>query len=1056
MKFFKYAIGTIIGLFLIAVFGIVAVVNFVDPNSFKGAIEEKVAAETGRSLSIDGNIEWGFWPNIRLNMGSVQLDNAPGFGDQPFLKLDEFEFVMATWPLLSRNIKIDVVKLYGAEIYLARNADGIANWDDLVTKDSEDDKKTRSDGVDKLPVIAIGGVDIRDAVFSFRDDTSQQELELNDVNISTGPLELGDPIDLKASLNIKSSRPNIAGDADFSAQVAYNLDEEHYLVQPMALIANLEGPKIPDGKTRLELSGLIDANLGNNTLKVKSLKFSGLDMNLSGDLAIFDLDHDEPGARGSLASNGKDIAMIFKVLESPIADQLAQNPDRAFKLAVNFDADMQAGSVSVPVIQATLLGARIDGQFVASDADTDKPNITGQLKATGPDLPALVALAGQLQRNDEIREVGQKLSGAPGREFSFETAFDADLKSGEVAVSALKGKGLGIVLDGAFMANNINSEQGPINGQLSLSGKNLKSLLVAAGQEDLGDVVQSLSIKAGFSGTIANISFEPFAVSTLLGGKDIPNGPVEMKLVTGATNANLTAETLTVEDLSLSGLGLNLIGNLNAAGIKSEPQIEGDLSIKPFNLRKFMAQLKQELPPMADPKTLTKFSLNTDFEGSKNSVEVKKLAVILDETVLNGSLAVVDLDRQDIIFDINVDKVDADRYLPPSVEKSSDQGKQKKIPATPETAAVGAAEELPIELLQNLKVKGDIRIGELKLADATMQKINVSVQARDGDIQIDPLSTQLYQGLYQGVIRIDAKSSVPKVTFDTNLSGIELRPLLQDLADNDFLGGTANIDMAFMATGATSEAMKQSLNGQAELEVSKGTIRGLTALSKLGQRIGNISDLVSGNLAGVVKSQNTGTAEPKELYFTGLSATVAATDGVLTNDDLKLEAPLIRASGRGTLADLKTNTMDYTTSVTFVATLEGKGGKSLEDLTGLPLPLLKQLKGIPISMRRHGPLDEAKTEIDWATLTAAIPEGKLKDALEAGSTVKKLQEKPEEVIKDKLIERLLGGTKTDESAADAAPGDKTEASKAMPQKKPVMPEDKAKDAAKELLEGLFD
>ena len=40
-----------------------------------------------------------------------------------------------------------------------------------------------------------------------------------------------------------------------------------------------------------------------------------------------------------------------------------------------------------------------------------------------------------------------------------------------------------------------------------------------------------------------------------------------------------------------------------------------------------------------------------------------------------------------------------------------------------------------------------------------------------------------------------------------------------------------------------------------------------------------------------------------ELYFSGLSATAIATNGMFTNDDLKLEAPLLRASGVGTLID---------------------------------------------------------------------------------------------------------------------------------------------------------
>ena len=194
----------------------------------------------------------------------------------------------------------------------------------------------------------------------------------------------------------------------------------------------------------------------------------------------------------------------------------------------------------------------------------------------------------------------------------------------------------------------------------------------------MGDIVQSISANVGLSGTIVNLSFKPLTISTLLDGKDIPNGPVELRLEADTTNANLEAETVTVEDLSISGLGLNLVGNLNAVKIKSTPSINGNLSIKPFNLRTFMTQLKQVPPTMADTKTLTKLGLNTDFTGSMNNVELNKLSVVLDQTTLNGSFAVTDFTKQDITFDLNIDKIDVDRYLPPTLENPKNQNKDKK------------------------------------------------------------------------------------------------------------------------------------------------------------------------------------------------------------------------------------------------------------------------------------------------------------------------------------------------------------------------------------------
>ena len=103
-----------------------------------------------------------------------------------------------------------------------------------------------------------------------------------------------------------------------------------------------------------------------------------------------------------------------------------------------------------------------------------------------------------------------------------------------------------------------------------------------------------------------------------------------------------------------------------------------------FNLRKFAEQLNQTLPVTADRNVLGKVALQTAFAGTGNSLEVKSLTARLDETTLKGNLSVAQFARPNIKFGMNIDDINADRYLPPAAE-----GK----PVTPESAAAGAATE---------------------------------------------------------------------------------------------------------------------------------------------------------------------------------------------------------------------------------------------------------------------------------------------------------------------------------------------------------------------------
>ena len=137
MKVIKFILILAVLLVIIVVGGVTAFVAFLDPNDFKEQITAKVLEETGRTLSLEGKIEWALWPKIKLKAGPLALSNAPGFGDEPFLAAQEFQVAVATLPLLKKQVEMDTVKLYGARINLAANADGVTTgriWSAMLKK----------------------------------------------------------------------------------------------------------------------------------------------------------------------------------------------------------------------------------------------------------------------------------------------------------------------------------------------------------------------------------------------------------------------------------------------------------------------------------------------------------------------------------------------------------------------------------------------------------------------------------------------------------------------------------------------------------------------------------------------------------------------------------------------------------------------------------------------------------------------------------------------------------------------------------------------------------
>ena len=63
----------------------------------------------------------------------------------------------------------------------------------------------------------------------------------------------------------------------------------------------------------------------------------------------------------------------------------------------------------------------------------------------------------------------------------------------------------------------------------------------------------------------------------------------------------------------------------------------------------------------------------------------------------------------------------------------------------------------------------------------------------------------MYQGGYEGDIKLDVRGKQPKISMNEKLQGVQVGPLLKDLNGEDTLSGTANGDATLVTTGHTPE-----------------------------------------------------------------------------------------------------------------------------------------------------------------------------------------------------------------------------------------------------------
>jgi len=136
-KTIKIAISLLIGLVLLLIIAAVALPLLIDPNDFRDEISSLVEEQTGRKLAIEGEIGFSVFPWLGIELGKMELSNAPGFGDRPFAGIERADLKIKLLPLLRKQVEIKTVVLHGLDVNLARDKSGKTNWDDLVSATKE-------------------------------------------------------------------------------------------------------------------------------------------------------------------------------------------------------------------------------------------------------------------------------------------------------------------------------------------------------------------------------------------------------------------------------------------------------------------------------------------------------------------------------------------------------------------------------------------------------------------------------------------------------------------------------------------------------------------------------------------------------------------------------------------------------------------------------------------------------------------------------------------------------------------------------------------------------
>ena len=523
-----------------------------------------------------------------------------------------------------------------------------------------------------------------------------------------------------------------------------------------------------------------------------------------------------------------------------------------------------------------------------------------------------------------------------------------------------------------------------------------------------------------------------FKLATTAAGEAVPVQDFALDLE-GDIVADLLAQTASITSLNLNTVGVELSGDVQLTNLDTNPTINSALKSNTFNPRTLAEKLNIELPATQDPQVLQTASVTMNLSGSAKAATLDELSIKLDDTTFGGSAALPDLTRAvpPVNFDLALDAIDLDRYLAPVTNAAATNDSGSDTVSTDS----GTGDEpiaLPVDMLRQLVVDGKFRIGSFKVSNLTTQNIEIPVSAKNGVISLNDIKASLYQGDMATNIVMDVTNTDPKFQFSTSVNKIQAEPLLQDLLQSSApLSGEAIVSADITTTGGSVNELTRNLNGQFVSDFTDGAINGIN----IGYQLRRAKSLFT-------NAAETSNEPVSKTDFSALHLSAVINNGIIQSDDLDIRAPALRISGAGTV-NLPDEYVDYTVNPGVVGTVQGQGGKDLEDL-----------KGVTANIPIRGTFDELSNDFS-GTVFAAIKNdfsNRAEDAAKAlakqeADKIKAEAKAKADAVKLQAQEKLdAEQARLEQQAQEQIEAQKARADQAV---------DEIKDRAKDKLKSLF-
>ncbi|HVJ31460.1 MAG TPA: AsmA-like C-terminal region-containing protein, partial [Gammaproteobacteria bacterium] len=699
----------------------------------------------------------------------------------------------------------------------------------------------------------------------WRENSNDLRYSVTGLSLTTGGIGSGEPIDFEAALNFADETSGLKAALATSAVVAAAAGGS-VTATDLDLTVRVDAG---DGSPARELAAKAERIAFDRA--AETLTAEGLVTEIAGTRAEWQVSGSKllsnATVEGRVTAEAKELATVFEQLGVSLPASLDARDLGGLILGTQFSFQQEPQLVRLTGIDAAALGAHVTGEGTLTGGNELAGHVVVAELTPNAALQAL--LRGAVPPTVDIAALGT---------LALDARFDTTLDTGRASLSDFKLTALGATASGTLEA--LPGERGNVfRGRIQTSRFASDALVQA------------------FAGLLPpGLSASELGMLELGAGFSLDSG----------------ADTLTVQPLRAEAFGLRMSGNAAARNVSTAATWTGTGSIAQFSPQELLQRFG--LPPQAtsDPKALTRAAVDTRFTITKDRATLDDLVLALDETKMKGSFTLQGFEAPTYRFTLDVDAVDADRYLPPKA-RDADEGE----------ATAG-----DIELPQNntMNLDGTMQVHSLKLAGMQFADVGGRIVIGGGDLAVENARTNLYGGTFAGNFRVHAAGGDPGLALDGRAAGIQLEPLIAAVTGGEpNFSGTGSFDLSLAGKGRTVIENVQTAGGNVTFDMANGAIKGFN----LGRTLCAAYN--------VTQRAPAPPEQPAVTAYEGMKGTAVVTNGTATSNDLIARTSFMDIYGAGTLG-LVEQRLDYKLDAKLTGSIGIPNCETLDAFIGDALP----------------------------------------------------------------------------------------------------------------------